>query len=169
MTSEWKISERIRNGLNKKHGALFEKPTISIQYRLAGDRKLGRIPDLYKTVPPSYYREGVERILESQQKNLDDFNLLLFSDDLEMAKQLISETGLKVLPVDNDNSILDFVSMTMCDHNVIGNSTFAWWTAYMNNNKDKVVVAPKTFWFGKDSGYSHFNLDDLFPASWVTL
>ena len=169
LSEEWRINEKIIKGILKQHGSLFEKPTISIQYRLGGDRKLGKIPDFYKTVPPSYYREGVERILEQNQKDLSDYNILLFSDDLLTAKELILETGLETHAIHNNNSLLDFVQMTMCNHNVIGNSTFAWWTAYLNKNKDKIVVAPKTFWFGTDSGYSHFNLDDLFPSTWVTL
>ena len=55
--------------------------------------------------------------------------------------------------------------MSMCDHNVIGNSTFAWWAAYMNKNSG-LVVGPKDF-FGK--GYSNFLLDDFYPIEWLIL
>ncbi len=169
LKSEWKINRKIIKGLQKQYGALFNKPTISIQYRLGGDRKLGNIPNLYKTVPTSYYREGIERILKREGSTLNDYNILLFSDDPTEANDLMSKEGIEVNLITNNNSLLDFVQMTMCDHNIIGNSTFAWWTAYLNTNENKAVVAPKTFWFGEGSGYSHHNLDDLFPSTWITL
>lgn len=169
LSKEWKLNTRVIEGLQKQYGRLFEKPTISIQYRLGGDRKMNRIANLYKTVPPSYYEEAISKILDQENKNLDDYNILLFSDDLDMAKDLILEVGINAHQVNNNNSILDFIQMTMCTHNVIGNSTYAWWSAHLNVGEEKIVVAPKTFWFGKDSGYSNFNLDDLFPSTWITL
>jgi len=53
--------------------------------------------------------------------------------------------------------------MSVCDHNIIANSTFSWWGAYLNANHGKVVCYPSV-WFG--SGISH-DTRDLFPESWV--
>ena len=70
--------------------------------------------------------------------------------------------------VDNsNNNVLDFTLMSMCNHNILGNSTFSWWAAYMNQNSEKVVVAPESEWLGP--GYSHFDLSDAFPKKWVKL
>ena len=92
-------------------------------------------------------------------------HILVFSDDLELAKRALSYTNLDCYYIKNKNNIEDFAHMSICDHNVIGNSTFAWWAAYMNKNNG-LVVAPKDF-FGKK--YSNFLLDDFYPAEWIIL
>ena len=53
--------------------------------------------------------------------------------------------------------------MSLCDHNIIGNSTFAWWSSYFNK-KSGTIIAPKNF-FGKS--YKNFRLDDFYPNKWL--
>lgn len=60
----------------------------------------------------------------------------------------------------------DFTLMQLCNHNIISNSSFSWWAAYLNNNPDKTVIAPKT-WFGKE--YSHYDMSDFFPKEWIVI
>jgi hypothetical protein len=55
--------------------------------------------------------------------------------------------------------------MSVCDHNIIANSTFSWWGAYFNANPQKVVCYPSV-WFGP--GVAH-NTKDLCPESWVKI
>ena len=60
----------------------------------------------------------------------------------------------------------DLCLMTLCTDAIIANSSFSWWGAWLINNPDKTVVAPKK-WFG--SQMSHLDLSDLFPDDWITL
>ena len=53
--------------------------------------------------------------------------------------------------------------MSGCDHNIIANSSFSWWSAYLNQNKNKVVCYPDK-WFGPAMGNKI--MGDLFPANW---
>ena len=62
--------------------------------------------------------------------------------------------------------IIDFTLMRMCDHNIIANSTFSWWAAWLNENPKKIVIAPK-IWFGEK--FSHVDLKDLIPESWIII
>ena len=57
----------------------------------------------------------------------------------------------------------DMRLMSLCKHNIIANSSFSWWGAWLNPNVDKVVVAPKK-WFA-----NQINTEDLIPHSWYIL
>ena len=98
----------------------------------------------------------------------EKYNILVFSDNIKLTLDLLQNFPYKFEIIDNHNdNVLDFILMSMCDVNIVGNSTFSWWSAYMNLNEEKTVIATKTEWFGP--GYKHYNLTDTFPKTWITL
>jgi len=96
-----------------------------------------------------------------------DFNIVVFSDDVKEAADLMNQNfDINFTIANNKSNIEDFIHMSLCNHNIIGNSTFAWWSAYLNYN-DNLVVAPKTNFFGP--ALRHLDLSDFFPHEWLTL
>jgi hypothetical protein len=106
-----------------------------------------------------YYKNALNLIKEVY-KNTEVF---IFSDDLEWCK-----TNLKLEEVvhyvdanQHQNFHLDIYLMSRCKHNVIANSSFSWWAAWLNQNTNKIVVAPAN-WYANKS----LNTKDLIPMSW---
>jgi hypothetical protein len=61
---------------------------------------------------------------------------------------------------------VDLCLMSLCTDAIIANSSFSWWGAWMINNPDKKVIAPKK-WFG--SQYDHYDMSDLIPSGWIKI
>jgi hypothetical protein len=67
----------------------------------------------------------------------------------------------------SETGIEDLILMSMCDHNIIGNSSYSWWAAFKNNNNDKVVICPKNY--VKDySPFRHIN-GNYYPETWIAI
>lgn len=89
---------------------------------------------------------------------------LIISDDIEWCKKNFK--GNNFFFSEGESSIVDLYLQTMCNHNIISNSSFSWWGAWLNNNPEKIVIAPKN-WFGKQM--KDWNLQDLIPSEWERL
>ena len=84
---------------------------------------------------------------------------ILFKDDRFMLSESYEEfsNGIR-------SHFSDLCLMSLCTDAIIANSSFSWWGAWLIDNPDKTVVAPKR-WFGPR--YSHFIMSDLIPDGWI--
>lgn len=92
------------------------------------------------------------------------YNFLFYSDDIKWCRETFG-----TLPVhfsDGGQPLNELASMSCCEHNIIANSSFSWWAAWLNQNPEKIVIAPKT-WFGP--GNAHLDTKDLCPDKWIRL
>ena len=94
-----------------------------------------------------------------------DRTYLIFSDDLNGVKNMFDFIPNKIFYTSGEDW-LDMYTMSLCEHNIIANSTFSWWAAYLNSNKDKKIITTKN-WFGPV--YRTWNISTLFPEDWIIL
>jgi hypothetical protein len=144
--------------------------SISLHVR-RGDYKAPQFNSFFGTVPESYYRE----VVGYMRSNIGDPVYFVFSDDIAWCKSNL-DLGDNAVFVDwnsGADSYKDLVMMSCCNHNVIANSTFSWWGAWLNENPSKIIVAPRR-WFNLEyySGTTPvyptrlYNTEDLIPPGW---
>lgn len=117
---------------------------------------------LHNTSKDEYYDIALE-IIQSKISNPVFF---VFSDDMDWVKANFSTKQETIFIDFNDAStnFEDLKLMASCKHNIIANSSFSWWGAWLNTNPEKIVIAPK-LWFNDDS----INTNDIIPTSWVKI
>lgn len=100
---------------------------------------------------------------------VDNPVFFIFSDDPQWVKDNLNVNNYSVFYVDNncnENSYKDMWLMSLCKHNIIANSTFSWWGAWLNNNVNKNIIAPK-LWFADPSKQEQ--AFDIYPEGWIKL
>jgi hypothetical protein len=112
------------------------------------------------TTSLEYYYEAVKYIGEY----IKNPNFFIFSDDIQWVKENLSLSYPTIYIDHNQMAFEDMRLMSLCKHNIIANSSFSWWGAWLNQNSEKIVIAPKK-WFNDSS----INTIDLIPKSWVQL
>src|SRR3990167_1976133 len=88
-------------------------------------------------------------------------NFLVFSDDPEWCREKFKDNPI-VQVMDKGNEIEDFNLLASCKHQIIANSSFSWWAAYLNPNESKEVIAPKK-WYS--DGIKRIKL----PKDWIQI
>ncbi len=108
-----------------------------------------------------YYMNAVKFFLDIEEKT----HFFVFTDDKEWVRKnfKLNCQFTIVEHNDSDKNYEDLRLMTFCKHNIIANSTFSWWGAWLNTNPDKRVLAPSK-WFN-DKAYS--NSKDVIPSAWL--
>lgn len=110
-----------------------------------------------------YYEAALARVLDGVT---GDPVVYVFSDDPDWAKANLPLPCQKVV-VDFNGPETDFEDMrlmSLCDHNIIGNSSFSWWAAWLNTNPERRVAGPAR-WFG-DPKLSN---PDILPYDWLVI
>ena len=89
-----------------------------------------------------YYKRAIDYINEKVQESM----FYIFSDDIAWCKENFDFLENKIFIDDTRSALEDLELMKKCKHNIIANSTFSWWGAWLNENKGKIVIAPKIWW-----------------------
>lgn len=156
--------DQLKENITKKKELDYSN-TISIHFRVGDYAKLQHVHPLMK---PDYYIKSLNKIIEKTQQK--EWTVLVFCEKEDLAyvnlklEEIKSQHGdLTFLICDHNSQDWEqMLEMSLCKHNIIANSTFSWWSGYLNSNKDKVVCIPEK-WFGEKSSH---NTEDLYLLGW---
>ena len=137
-------------------GLLENQNTCSIHVR-RGDYL--NSPNHHPTQNMNYYMKAIKKMPK-------DSVFLIFSDDINWCKQNFPDMPEKFKFIEGNKDYEDLYLMSACKNNIICNSTFSWWAAWLNSNESKVIMAPDT-WFGP--AYADWNTNDLYCEGWIKI
>lgn len=137
-------------GLTNK---MYSEESVSVHIRRGDYTQIGCVVDM------EYYDRAINFIEQSCQQPI----FYIFSDDIMFCREYFSKySDKKIIYPDyhSDNrSIDDMYLMSKCKHNIIANSSYSWWGAWLNLNPKKIVVCPEVgVWKG-----------DFYPSEWIKI
>jgi hypothetical protein len=114
--------------------------SVSLHIRRGDYASSASVQKYHGLLPLNYFESSMSQIAAL----VGDPHIFLFSDDLEWVKKNLSvpfpHTFVEASPPGSEP--IDLKLMSTCKHNIISNSTFSWWAAWLNENPSKVVIAP---------------------------
>lgn len=120
---------------------------------------------IYNTLKSDYYINAIKYFQDSEREPI---KFLVFYDQLDNSViELFTEMGINFELIDykNKSELFDLWLMSRCRHNIIANSTFSWWGAYLNQNISKKIICPGNYFLDNSLNNSH----NLYPSSWIMI
>lgn len=114
-------------------------------------------PNFHPLASLEYYKLAMSKFTDKET------TFIVLSDDIDWCRENFQ--GDNIVFTQN-STFVDLSIMSLCDHNIIANSSFSWWGAWLNRNPSKIVIAPKV-WFG--IYYFHYIIDDIYCNNWIKL
>ena len=157
LIKDFKIKAEFTPEYKKMENVINKCESVLLNFRVGADyKKLGWMIDY------NYHKEAISKIKELlPDKNLKFF---IFADNIkEVKKHFIQKEDVVFVDLGKNNKdkvFLDLELMKNCKHDIITNSSYSFWAAYLNQNKYKIVIAPSP-WL--------FNEDETVPPDWIRL
>lgn len=155
----YRFKDSVVDEVSSKFDMGLMKRAVSFSLRLDDDYKKTR--EFFPAYPRKYYQSGIEAFGDVE-------NLIIFADRIDLAKAYFrhDEFKCRVTYVEGLNAIQQLYLMTRCElGNVITNSTFAWWGAYLNLNPGAKIVCPAE-WVRPGVPVP---VDSILPDDWVKI
>jgi len=124
----------------------------------------------FKTLPIEYYIKAINEIIQK----IRNPHFFFFSDDIDWVKNnflhiensnFIENNNKKDTQWSTKGDVEDLMLIKSCKHQIIANSTYSWWGAWLNNNSDKLVYYPEQ-WFENTTAQTNFESNKFIPKNW---
>ncbi|MDQ7818386.1 MAG: alpha-1,2-fucosyltransferase [Melioribacteraceae bacterium] len=132
---------------------------LRVLHGISGNKTNKNSRETHGMLEGSYYLEAMDFI----NQRIEDVHYFIFADSHNNSNQLIGKIKNSTVIYGNEDYI-DLILMSKCKHNIIANSTFSWWAAWLNRNENKVIICPRK-WFNK----STIDTTDLINKDWQQL
>jgi len=157
---EFALKEPLSAEYKKIAEKIERNNAVAIHIR-RGDYLSEKLSKVFEACSPEYYAKAIEQI----SARVSNPRFFIFSDDISWAKKnLPSDIAADFISQNDTEDFEDLILMSKCRHNIIANSSFSWWGAWLNQSPDKIIIAPRKR-FKDDSK----NSLGYYPSSWITI
>lgn len=141
-----------------------ERNSVSVHFRRGDYITDPTTVQYHGACSAAYYQDAIAYIAQ----RVINPHFYLFSDDSEWVRENVSlPYSYQIIESQSQSSsFTDMYLMSICKHNIVANSTFSWWGAWLNKNLQKIVVAPQR-WFA--DAVRDGEKKDIVPTRWVRL
>lgn len=154
--TEFNFQNHLSDNNSKILSEIKSTNSVSIHVRRGDylhDSSLNSICDV------NYYTKAIKTI----ESKIVDPKYFIFSDDIVWCEQNFKISNCTFISWNKGNkSYVDMQLMSNCKHNIIANSSFSWWAAWLNNNENKIIITPDR-WTNKNK------VEDIIPKTWIKI
>ena len=163
LIKDFKVKNQITESAQKiKQQINRAKKTCSIHIR-RGDYLDQKNSSIYTLVDVNYYNNAIKIITEKEPETC----FFIFSDDIEWVKKNVKPINCFYIEKNSErNPCEDMHLMSLCKNNIISNSTFGWWGAWLNQNQNKKIIIPKRWFFDEKL---NIQIRGLLCENWIKL
>ena len=152
------ITERLESVISK----IKNSNSVSVHIRRGDYVNNKSINKVFYNLSISYYLSAVNVILNKVHKPI----FYIFSDDIDWCKKKFTSINIAKNFISGFKDYEDLELMKNCKHNIIANSSFSWWGAQLNNNPNKIIIAPNRYF---NSEKENIRAKVFFPKNWTRL
>lgn len=147
--------------IRSKYGVILDHPyTVGVQMRWFGRA----IDTLWHKYLVQY---GKDYFTQAVAKFPPNALFIISSNDKTFVNECFPKGLSNVVVLENEPDTIEFRILSLCQHQIISNSTFGWWAAWLNQNPQKIVVAP---WEWIDPAWHRLTpVKDVYPKTWIRI
>lgn len=160
LLNEFTLASPLPEYGNKIMEQIENSQSVSVHIRRSDYLSNPQVKKQFGLCSKGYYLKAIDLM----QEKIKDVKFFVFSDDISWVKDHLNFSENTVFVSDSALKDAEELSlMSQCQHNIIANSSFSWWGGWLNQNTNKLVIAP-TPWFNNVNYDNH-----LLPKSWIQL
>jgi hypothetical protein len=135
--------------------------SVAVHVRRGDYASLQSAENFHGLLTVQYYAAAMNLM----RRKIEDCRFFIFSDDIEWCRQNFKEgADLNFIANKAPYSSADLFLMKACRHNIIANSSYSWWSAWLNTHHEKTVIAPAQ-WYAKPNQYA----DTIYCRNWIKI
>lgn len=139
------------------------KNSVSLHIRRGDYVANSHTNNVHGTCSLKYYDKAIQHL----KSKIGDIQVFVFSDDIKWTKENLKYEYIYFVESDKKRiAHEDIYLMSLCNHNIIANSSFSWWGAWLNTNTKKIVIGPQN-WFADEKMQEQSQ--DIVCESWVKI